>query len=65
MSRGWLPRRWHARQGCETSPAPRTRAQEAQARRRWGDTPEYQAYRERTNLLVPLPLKQCAPGKKQ
>lgn len=29
--------------------------QEAQAKRRWGDTPEYQAYRERTNLLLPVP----------
>jgi hypothetical protein len=38
------------------------RAQEAQAKRRWGDTPEYQAYRERTNLLVPLPKPAaCCP----
>ena len=33
--------------------------QEAQAKRRWGDTPEYQEYRARTNLLVPLPLGNC------
>jgi steroid 5-alpha reductase family enzyme len=29
--------------------------QEEQAKRRWGDLPEYRAYRERTNLLAPVP----------
>ncbi|KIY96576.1 hypothetical protein MNEG_11386 [Monoraphidium neglectum] len=29
--------------------------QDAQAKRRWGDIPEYQEYRKRTNLLVPVP----------
>eukprot|EP00210_Caulerpa_lentillifera_P007677 g7328.t1 len=29
--------------------------QEAQAKARWGENPEYIAYREKTNLLIPIP----------
>lgn len=29
--------------------------QEAQAKTRWGENPDYVAYRERTNLLLPIP----------
>ena len=35
--------------------------QEEQAKRRWGGSPEYEAYRERTNLLLPIP-KSWLPG---
>lgn len=38
--------------------------QERQAMARWGEDPEYRAYRERTFLLLPLPLKKIwATGK--
>jgi steroid 5-alpha reductase family enzyme len=36
--------------------------QEKQAADRWGGDPAYQAYRGRTNLLVPLPFKCVAGG---
>lgn len=39
--------------------------QEKQARARWGGTPEYEEYRARTNLLVPLPLGGCGGRKAQ
>lgn len=34
---------------------------DARARRRWGDDPEYQAYRQKTPVLVPRPPRGAAP----
>ena len=56
---------------CHTCPKPPCLSlQEEQAKRRWGATPEYQAYRESTNLLIPIPKSlftgaACCPSKGQ